>query len=165
MISQLQIVPLHEVPARKAFESREEQRPIMLIVDDEVSVADTLSLIMEQNGFAVFTAYDAHSAIEMATLVPPDVLLSEIALPQITGLDLAIAVRRAAPNCKILFLTRSGSIANLLLEEAREMELDFVELTKPLHPNELLAKARQNLGMEQRRRSPIPIRQRCHAQA
>jgi len=165
MIRKLQTVPIHQVPTEEALESREAQRPIMLIVDDEVNVADTLSLIMAQNGFAVLTAYDAHSAIEMATLVPPDVLLSEIALPQITGLDLAIAVRRAAPNCKILFLTRSGSAANLLLDEARVMELDFVELTKPLHPVELLAKARQNPGTEQRRSAPIPIRREWHAQA
>jgi len=165
MISQLQTVPLHEVPVKNAVESREEQRPIILIVDDEVNVADTLSLIMAQSGFAVFTAYDAASAMEMAALVPPDVLLSEIILPQTSGLDLARAVRCLAPDCKILFLTRSGPVAGLLLDEAREMGLDFLELTKPLHPDELLEKARQSLGIEQRRRSPIPIRQERHQPA
>lgn len=165
MIRRLQIVPLHKVPVKDTFESRDEQRPIILIVDDEVNVADTLSLIMAQSGFAVFTAYDAASAIDMATLVPPDVLLSEIILPRTNGLDLALAVRRVAPACRVLFLTRSGSTANLLLDEAREMELDFLELTKPLHPDELLTQTRQKLGMKHRSCAPIPIRQEWHAQA
>jgi DNA-binding response OmpR family regulator len=159
MIRKLRTVPLHEVPMEDAFWSRDLQRPIILIVDDERNVADTLSLIMTQSGFAVFTAYDADSAIEMATLVPPDVLLSEIVFGRTTGLDLAMAVRCIAPDCKILFLTRSGSAAGLLLDEARDMGLDFLEMTKPLHPIELLAHTRQKLATEQKRPTTFHLHQ------
>jgi DNA-binding response OmpR family regulator len=157
MIRKLQTVPLYDVPVEGPFESRDVQRPIILIVDDEVNVADTLSLIMAKNGFAVFTAYDPESAIEMANLVPPDVLLSEIVFARTTGLNLARAVRSIAPACKILFLTRSGAAAGLLLDEAREIGLDFLEMTKPLAPIELLAQTWRNLGMEQKRAHIIPM--------
>lgn len=157
MINRLQIVPLHEVPIQDASESRDVQRPIILVVDNEVNVADTLSLVMKQSGFVVFTAYDAESAIEMASLVPPDALLSEIVFSRTTGVNLAVAVRCIAPDCKILFLTRSGSASGVLLDEAREMGLDFLEMTKPLHPIELLAQTRQKLATGHRRALPIPI--------
>jgi DNA-binding response OmpR family regulator len=123
---------------------REPRRPIVMIVDDEQVIADTLSAIFMQNGYTVLTAYDGRSALETAKVIPPELLISDVMMPQMNGIDLAIAIRNAAPDCKVLLF--SGQAATVdLLAEARSMGHDFFTLLKPVHPTEMLAKAAECL--------------------
>lgn len=119
-------------------------KPIVLVVDDEAVIADTLTIILDQGGLMAMTAYDARTALEMADLVPPDLLLSDVVMPGMNGVDLAITIRKAQPDCKILLF--SGTAANIdLLSAAGEAGRDFVVLDKPIHPTELLARVSQTL--------------------
>ena len=111
-----------------------------MIVDDEHIIADTLSIILSKNGFAVLTAYDAHSALELARLVPPELLLSDVVMePGMDGTELAIAVVASFPDCRVLLFSGNAATCDLL-GKARASGYNFPLLTKPLHPAQLLAR-------------------------
>jgi DNA-binding response OmpR family regulator len=118
----------------------ERQGPVVLIVDDERIIADTLSMILSRSGFAVLTAYDGQSALELARIIPPELLLTDVMMaPGMNGVELATAVAETVPDCKILLF--SGQAATVdLLADARDTGHNFTLLTKPLHPTELLAR-------------------------
>jgi DNA-binding response OmpR family regulator len=132
-----QVIPLTDLPASVSAKTPDHHLPVVLIVDDERIIADTLALILAKSGFATLTAYDGAAAMELASIVPPQLLISDVVMPGITGVDLAISVVREVPDCKILLLSGQAATADLL-GEAYQAGYDFTILTKPLHPAELL---------------------------
>jgi DNA-binding NtrC family response regulator len=111
---------------------------LVLIVDDEVRIADTLAAILRRSGFRTMVAYDATTALKIAKATPPDLLLSDVVMPGLSGVDLALAVRQTIPKCKVLLF--SGQAATMdLLGAARDAGQTFTILGKPLHPTKLLA--------------------------
>ncbi len=122
--------------------------PVVLVVDDERIIADTLTTILTRSGFAVMTAYDGVSALELARLVPPELLLTDCMMyPGMNGVQLGMAVANEVPDCRVLVF--SGQAGTLdLLEMARERGHEFGLLPKPVHPTELLAKIFDVLGAE-----------------
>lgn len=142
-----------EVPARMESNLRaEHDLPVVLVVDDERVIADTLSMILEKNGFVALAAYDGISALEIATKVPPKLLISDVVMPNMSGIDLAIAIGHAVPDCKVILFSGQASTADLLAA-ARLAGHDFVTLTKPVHPTEMLARVSEGLGL----RKEVPI--------
>ena len=129
------VVPLAEVPRTEPIDPRDP--PVVLVVDDERAIADTLSIILSKNGFAVMTAYDAKSALELAAVVPPELLITDVAMPGMNGVDLAITVSQQIPDCKILLFSGQASTMDLL-EKARHAGHHFHLLTKPVHPTDML---------------------------
>ena len=130
-----EVVPLAEVPSPNPTEKRP---PVVLVVDDERVIADTLAVILSKNGFAAITAYDGRSALEIARVIPPELLLSDVVMPEMTGIELAVAVVQKVPDCKVLLF--SGTAATVgLLAQAHAAGRDFTTLTKPIHPTDLLA--------------------------
>src|SRR5271170_6545203 len=119
-------------------------KPIVLVVDDEAVIADTLAMILGQSGFMAMVAYDASAALEMADLVPPDLLLSDVVMPGMSGIDLALAIRQNIPSCKILLFSGQSATVDLLAD-AGEAGRDFAVLNKPIHPTDLLARVSQTL--------------------
>lgn len=113
--------------------------PVILVVDDEPVIADTLAAILRRQKYAALTAYDAESALDIVSLIPPDLLISDVVMPGMSGVELAISVRKTVPDCRVLlFSGQSRSID--LLATARAAGHDFTLLDKPIHPVELLAK-------------------------
>lgn len=117
-------------------------RPTVLVVDDEVIVAETLARILRQREYAVVTAYDGEDAIEAALLRPPKLVISDIMLPGINGIELGIAIRRIFPDCKVI-LSSSKSHSGDLLEAAFSAGNHFIFLEKPVVPKVLLAHVSQ----------------------
>ena len=112
---------------------------MIVIVDDEVTIADTLRTITMQRGYASLAVYDGLSALELIRVVPPDLLLTDFGLPQMSGLELAIQVAETCPACKIILF--SGLVSAGDLESmCRTLHPEFVVLEKPLHPDLLLAR-------------------------
>ena len=109
----------------------------MLVVDDEIAIADTLAIILSKNGFAAITAYEGKSALEIARIIPPDLLLSDVAMPEMTGVALAITLHEQIPDCRVLLFS-GQSLTVDILSDARAMGYDFPMLTKPIHPSVLL---------------------------
>lgn len=139
-------VPVKAIPRMGSSYRADQNLPVVLVVDDERVIADTLSMILDNNGFAVKTAYDGTSALEMATLVSPQLLISDVMMPGMSGIDLAIAIRHAVPDCQVLLFSGLASTSDLLAS-ARLAGHDFVVLTKPVHPTEMLARVSERLAL------------------
>jgi CheY-like chemotaxis protein len=138
----VEVVPLSQVPPDHARLPRE--CPLILIVDDEKVIADTLAVILSKSGFRTVAAYNAISATEIAADVTPDLLISDVVMPGMSGIDLAIHIKETIPTCKILLF--SGQAATVdLLEEARRNGHNFTTLTKPVHPTDLLRRINESL--------------------
>lgn len=114
-------------------------RPAVMVVDDESSIADTLAEILSRHGYECVAAYDADSALETALLRPPEMLITDVVLPGMNGIDLAIHIRRIFPECKIILFSGQASTADLLAAASREGH-KFVLVSKPVHPTDLLAR-------------------------
>jgi DNA-binding response OmpR family regulator len=132
----LKVVPLSEAPPAEDVKKR---RPVVLIVDDERVIADTLAAILTNSGFAPLVAYDGKSALEIAEAIPPELLISDVVMPGMNGIELAIAIVHAVADCKVLLFSGQASTVDLLAD-ARTQGHHFTTLTKPIHPTELLAR-------------------------
>lgn len=128
-------------PVDAAFEGRpfkaSENRPRVLVVDDEPVIADTIVTILTHNGYAATAAYDADVALETALVTPPDVLITDVYLPGMNGVDLALTIKRVFPGCGILLFSGQAS-AKDLLANTRRSGSHFTLLTKPVPPMDLL---------------------------
>jgi CheY-like chemotaxis protein len=136
----IQVIPLSEVPVDKLIPAAEKPERIVLVVDDERVIADTLSVILSRSGFTVMTAYDGETALDLAEIAPPDLLLSDVMMgPGMDGTELAIQMVTSFPECKVLLF--SGHAATVdLLAKARRSGYDFTLLNKPVYPADLLAR-------------------------
>lgn len=81
-----------ESPARRSAQHRQARR--ILIADDSRDGADSLALVLRASGHEVHTAYDGPAAIELAKTTQPDVALLDIGMPEMSGYDVARAIRR-----------------------------------------------------------------------
>jgi CheY-like chemotaxis protein len=145
--------PLAEIADGPSTVEPGNHRSLVLVVDDESVIADTLVAILTSQGHAAMAVYDAESALDLANSNPPALLISDVMLPGMNGLDLAIAIRKKVPDCRVLLF--SGHAASQeLLAIAREAGHDFSFLAKPIHPGDLLSQIsllNPNFG-----RSPVP---------
>jgi DNA-binding response OmpR family regulator len=116
-------------------------KPVVFVVDDEVVIAQTLAVILNQAGFQASAYDDPNKAIAARAELVPDLLISDVMMPSMSGIELAIHFRQAHPECKVLLFSGQAATADLL-EKAREQGYDFDLLSKPVHPADLLAKLR-----------------------
>ena len=116
-------------------------KPKVLIVDDERVIADTLSMILNQSGFEARAVYSGEGALELARSFAPDMLISDVIMADLNGIDAAIRIRGILPKIKILLFSGQAATADLL-EKARAEGYEFDILAKPVHPQDLLAKLR-----------------------
>lgn len=142
-------VPLSEVPHPQSALPHTSRRPSILVVDDESNIADTLSEILNRSGYAAHPTYDAESALDFAMLTPPEMVITDVVLPDMNGIDLAITLRRIFPDCKIILFSGQASTADMLAAANREGH-HFVLLDKPVHPTDLLARISATLQAEGR---------------
>lgn len=110
----------------------------VLIVDDEKIIADSLASILKDKGFAATAAYNGEQALELATTVYPDVLLSDVVMPGISGVELALRLIRLLPSCRVLLYSSIAVVTNLL-KAPRATNYPFTLLAKPIHPDDLIA--------------------------
>jgi CheY-like chemotaxis protein len=138
-----EVVTLAEVPQGDALVRGYGRLPVVMVVDDEKLIADTISMILRKNGYTVLTAYDGESALELAAHLSPEVLITDVVMPPgINGVQLAIEVVRSASDCRVLLF--SGQARTLdLLSDARKEGHQFTLLAKPLHPLQLLERVRE----------------------
>ncbi len=120
-------------------------RPDILVVDDEKRIADTLSLILRMNKYVVQTAYDGGMAYRSCLEQEPRLVITDVVMPQMNGVELAIKIRSEMPECSVLLF--SGQTTTMdLLREASERGFEFELLAKPVHPEQLLARVRDLIG-------------------
>ena len=143
-----EVVSLEEIPWNDSITFPQERESVVLVVDDERVIADTLSLILSKSGYNVLTAYDGKTALEIARSVPPALLITDVVMPGMTGIELAIMLVEVIPDCKVLLF--SGQAATVdLLAAARDMGYEFTILTKPVHPTDMLRRVKERLDVQE----------------
>jgi DNA-binding NtrC family response regulator len=125
---------------RSAGDGRQTQK--VLVVDDERLVADTITEILNRRGFEALACYSAESALEQAETFEPDILLTDVLMPNINGVQLAVRLTEARPSLKAILISGQAGISSII-ENARAAGYAFELLPKPLHPEELIAKLNQ----------------------
>jgi CheY-like chemotaxis protein len=116
-------------------------KPKVLVADDEQVIADTLAMILNQSGFHARAVYSGEKALELAGTFAPDMLITDVIMADLNGIDAAIQMRAMLPQIKILLFSGQAATADLL-EKARAQGYEFEILAKPVHPQDLLSKMR-----------------------
>ncbi|HZU09779.1 MAG TPA: response regulator [Pseudacidobacterium sp.] len=121
------------------MQDNKQAKPKVLVADDERVIADTLAIILNQSGFEATAVYSGEKAVEVAEAIKPDMVISDVIMTDLNGIDAAIKIRAMLPSCKILLFSGQAATADLL-DRARNQGHEFEILAKPVHPQDLLAK-------------------------
>jgi PAS domain S-box-containing protein len=124
-------VPIETPAPVPASDSRERQRWKILVTDDSQDGADSLAFLLRAAGHEVHTAYDGHTAIRLAEELKPDVVLLDIGMPEVSGYDVARAIRREVWGrpMRLIALTGWGQAEH----RRRSLEVGFDDhLVKPV---------------------------------
>ncbi len=116
----------------------------VLVADDEEVIASTLAAILELAGYEVCAVYGGEAALRLLDIFKPDLVITDITMPGVTGIEVAFSARAALPRCKILLFTGHSSLHDLLRTKESE-GLSFELVTKPIRPEDLLSKLRGTL--------------------
>jgi DNA-binding response OmpR family regulator len=116
-------------------------KPRILVADDERVIADSLAMILNHSGFEARAVYSGERAVELAEEFHPEMLISDVIMTGLSGIDAAIQIRSLFPHVKILLFSGQAATADLL-EKARAQGYEFDILSKPVHPQDLLARLR-----------------------
>lgn len=111
----------------------------IFVVDDEQRIADTLAVILRNSGYEALAFYNAQGALEAVESCCPELVISDVMMPGMNGIDMAVLIRERHPECKVLLFSGSAATTDMLAE-ARRRGHDFELLAKPIHPRDLLAK-------------------------
>jgi DNA-binding response OmpR family regulator len=113
----------------------------VLIVDDERLIADTLTAILNEHDFEAVGVYSGEEALDAARTMQPDVVLSDVLMPKMSGIDLGIKIRQEFPETSIFLFSGQAATAELL-HQAQADGHPFELLPKPIHPEHLMARLR-----------------------
>jgi FixJ family two-component response regulator len=116
----------------------QESKQITYVVDDERLIASTLAAILKNSGFAAVAYTNPLEALKAAESEAPALLITDVMMPEMTGIELAVRLKSLHPTCKVLLFSGQAATADLL-QTARQDGHDFVLLQKPIHPKDLLA--------------------------
>ena len=111
------------------------QVSVVFAVDDEEMITRSLALVLGREGFDVSCFTNPLEALERMKTVAPDLLISDVMMPQLSGFELAMQTRKSRPECRILLFS---AVTSGLLRQTRKDGHDFRLLQKPVHPDELL---------------------------
>jgi CheY-like chemotaxis protein len=114
----------------------------VFVVDDESTISSTLAAILRLSGYRAQSFTNPFEALSSTMEEPPDLLISDVVMPQMSGVELAIQIRALCPSCKILLFSGQAATADFLTQ-ARKDGHDFQLLSKPIHPKDLLLAIRQ----------------------
>lgn len=117
----------------------------IVVIDDESLIAETVVEILRDQGFDAVAVPNGSSAIDLAKNWRPEIVLSDVIMPGLNGIETGIKIRELVPNCKVILF--SGQAATVdLLEQARQQGHGFEILAKPIRPEKLISVIRENSG-------------------
>src|SRR3954463_9944344 len=128
-------------------------RPTVLVVDDEPGIVDSLQKVFEREGLRVLTAKAGAEALEILRREAVSVLLTDLLMPGLSGMDLLKASRSVSPETETILMTAYGTVENAV-EAMKQGAYDFV--TKPIkraHVVRAVSKALEKRTLVQENRS------------
>jgi DNA-binding response OmpR family regulator len=150
----IQVIPIAEVPnsaltdltvSKKAMIKKpaavhRSPRVKVLVVDDQQMIAQTLAEILGRNGYECFAVSNGEAAIAAAESFTPNVVLSDVVMPGMNGVEACVRIKKHLPDCRILLFSSHVPVAHSLMQEATRAGHSFELLAKPVEPRELVAK-------------------------
>lgn len=127
-----------------------ETRITILLVDDEESIRRVLARSLADDGYAVTTAPDGPSALQLFRQIPPDIVITDVKMPGISGLDLLETIKAERPDTEVIIITGHGDMQTAM-ESLKKDATDFI--TKPIQEETLhiaLQRARERMAQRQR---------------
>lgn len=126
----------------------------ILVVDDDTDVRDLVCRMLEQNGYEAVPAKDGRQALERLSLLPPDLVITDVVMPDVDGFEVLLKLRHLAPGVETMVMSGGGRVApDFYLETARRLGARAV-LRKPFTKAEILAAVRDILGPGQDQQPP-----------
>ena len=122
---------------------REQDPSKVLVVDDQRLIADTLAEILINAGFDAVAAYDGWDALDKASRFSPNWVVTDVLMPRMNGVELAIALRKNYPSSSILLFSGQAGISEILNDGYRQ-GYQFELLAKPIHPMKLIERLKQD---------------------
>ena len=126
----------------RQIENQQDSRKV-LVVDDQHLIADTLAEILSNAGFDAVAAYDGWDALEKASRFQPHWVLTDVLMPRMNGVELAITMRQNYPLSSILLFSGQAGISEIL-QDAQRQGYQFELIAKPVHPLKLIERLKQN---------------------
>ena len=120
---------------------------IVLVVDDEQSIADTLVAIFRRFGMTAYGCYSAEEALRLMESFEPDVLVCDVMLTGISGIELAIELTKRKFRTRILLFSGQSGTADLL-DQAKQQGYEFEILAKPVPPQDMVDRVRELLSSD-----------------
>jgi DNA-binding response OmpR family regulator len=117
----------------------------VFVVDSEYTIASTLVSILFEHGFDARCFTHAPDALQAARSEAPCLLISEVMLPRLSGIELAVQIQQQAAHCKVLLLSWFPDVDDLLATPENSGH-GYSIFPKPMHPTELLGRVRGLVG-------------------
>jgi len=117
--------------------NQEQLKQRILIVDDEKIIADTLALILNTIGCESKAVYSGESALAAAEQFQPDILISDVIMAEMSGIEVANIISEKQPNCKVILFSGQAATADLVAHAVSRGHA-FEILAKPVHPRTLI---------------------------
>jgi CheY-like chemotaxis protein len=111
--------------------------PMILVVDDEPLVCDTLVQILREEGYEALSVSDGAAAVQLARHARPQVVICDVVMPGLNGIDAAKKIREFLPEAHIILFSGQAAAAGLI-ERAEIEGHRFEVLAKPIKPDILL---------------------------
>ncbi len=118
----------------------------ILIIEDDESVAAMLRTVLERNGYEVTTAANGREGVRLYSDQPVDLVISDILMPEMDGLETFKELRRMSPDVKIIAISGGGERLNMDVLRVAELLGAATTFNKPYRIEALLAAVRQLLA-------------------
>lgn len=116
--------------------SLSENAPRVLVVDDESSILDSLRILLKSEGFVPFTAHGGRQGIEKLSELRPDIVLTDVRMPEVTGVHILSSARQVDPDVPVILMTAQATLQSAM---QAVNEGAFYYIQKPFRNDELLA--------------------------
>jgi CheY-like chemotaxis protein len=110
----------------------------IIVVDDEPMIAHTLVDILKGEGYEAVAVTEGASAVKSASAMEPDIVITDVIMPDLNGIEAAKQILKVCPRCRIILLSGQAASADLLAKATAE-GYDFQVLAKPVSPDRLLS--------------------------
>jgi DNA-binding NtrC family response regulator len=122
------------------------EKSIIFVVDDEEIIASTIAAILRLQGLDAVAFTHSSEALQASRSMAPDLLISDILMPVLSGAELAQHIQWSYPECRVLLFTGEWDRAETAIA-AFEDGLRYQLISKPVHPKALIEKVREMLAI------------------
>ncbi|HEY1951294.1 MAG TPA: response regulator, partial [Gemmatimonadaceae bacterium] len=114
--------------------------PTVLVIDDEMGILDTIRILLKSEGFIPYTALGGKKGLEQIAALKPDLIITDVRMPDVTGLDILGSVRAHDPDAVVILMTAQASLQSAI---GAVNNGAFYYIQKPFRNEELVAIVRR----------------------